>query len=101
MRRREHQSGFGTTVLLFAVLAVNNNALSMSFLIAGNPDVNGPPSVIPNGTTQKLTNGINLWTPTGTTATHPTNTTGQTVCPVLQIVNANKTHLSYALSNGK
>ena len=77
------------------------NQFLMTLLVAGNPDVSDPPTAIPNGTVHKLSNGINLWVTTTASATRPSASAGRTICPELEITNANETHFSYALPNGQ
>ena len=78
------------------------NEFNMTMSVVTNPDAAYPIASISDGTVvQKLANGINLWTKSEAKSTHPTNSTGQTVCPRMEILNADSTHFSYALANGK
>lgn len=77
------------------------NQFLMTLLVAGNPDVSDPPTAMVNGTAQKLTNGINLWISTSASATRAAAAAGRTVCPELEITNADQSHFSYALPNGQ
>jgi len=87
------------TVRSTSATTANTDTFVMTMWVTTNQDATSV--AIKNGTVQKLTNGINLWTIDSTHATSPTNTSGQAVCPEMDIINAAQTHSSYALANGK
>ncbi len=74
------------------------NDFTMEFFVGSNPDSTSPPTRIPYGTTQKLSNGVNVWT---ASLANSKGARPSSVCPEMQLINANATHLSYALSNGQ
>jgi cytoskeletal protein RodZ len=78
----------------------NTDRLSMTLWITTNPD-SSPHKTAPDQTIQQLANGINLWTPSAAQSVTRTNSTGTIVCPELAIINADRTHFSYALANGQ
>ena len=73
-----------------------SNAFRMTLNVETNPDTAYQPAAASKGTTQKLANGIQVWTTKDTTSTSP-NTP---VCPVMEMMNAANTHFSYPLSGG-
>jgi hypothetical protein len=73
----------------------------MTLLVAHNPDASDPPAAMPNGTTAKLANGISLWVSTSASALRTAASAGRMVCPELEITNADQSHFSYPLPNGK
>jgi len=75
-----------------------NNDFTMEFFVGSNPDSTSPPTRIPYGHTQKFSNGVNVWT---ASLANSTGARPSSVCPEMQLINANATHLSYALSNGQ
>jgi hypothetical protein len=76
----------------------SDNDFTMEFFVGSNPDSTSPPTRIPYGTTQKLSNGVNVWT---ASLANSTGARPSSVCPEMQLINVNATHLSYALSNGQ
>ncbi len=80
--------------------ASTSNALRLMMWVGKDPDPSYQPKVIPDGSVQQLSNGINLWISSSTNASRTVGS-NSVPCPVMQIVNASKTHFSYALSNGQ
>jgi len=76
----------------------SDNDFTMEFFVDNNPDSASPPTRIPYGTTQKLSNGVNVWT---ASLANSKGARPSSDCPELQLINANATHLSYALSDGQ
>ena len=76
----------------------SDNDFTMEFFVGRNPDSTSPPTRIPYGTTQKLSNGVSVWT---ASAANSKGARPSSDCPELQLINANATHLGYALSNGQ
>ncbi len=76
----------------------SDNDFTMEFFVVSNPDSTSPPMRIPYGTTQKLSNGVNVWT---ASVANSKGGRPSSDCPELQLINANASHLSYALSNGQ
>jgi cytoskeletal protein RodZ len=79
----------------------NANAFRMILFVVSNPDAQ--PGYLPDGTVQKLTNGINLWTSSLARSQVPASPTSTTMmaCPRIKIVSSDEKHFSYPLKNGK
>lgn len=93
-------AGVDQEVSIVSPSATASNEFIMTLSVVSNPDYNGQPSAIPNGSVQKLTNGLNLWQAKEVNSVRPT-ATSVTACPVIKLVDSNMTHFSYPLSNGK
>lgn len=79
----------------------NANAFRMSLWAVLSPD--SQPGDLSDGTAQKLTNGINLWTSSLARSEVPTSPTSTSMmaCPSMKIVSTDGKHFSYPLRNGK
>lgn len=99
----EGPAGVDDAILIVPASAAPStaNQFLMTLLVADNPDVSDPPTAMGNGTVVKLANGIGVWAATSAFATRLAASTGRTVCPELEITNADQSHFSYALPNGK
>ena len=79
----------------------NANAFRMSLSVVTGADAQ--PGYLPDGTVQKLTNGMNLWTSSVARSEVPSSPTSTSTmaCPHMKIVSADEKHFSYPLKNGK
>lgn len=79
----------------------NANAFRMSLSVVTGADAQ--PGYLPDGTVQKLTNGINLWTSSLAHSEVPASPTSTSTmaCPSMKIVSTDEKHFSYPLKNGK
>lgn len=74
-----------------------NNAFLMTLWVTNQQDYGAQPLSIPDGTVQQLSNGVNLWQVSEAGA----KSTSAGICPIIQIINQDKTHFSYQLKNGE
>ena len=76
--------------------STTSNAFRMTLRVGANQDASYQPSAASTGTVKQLTNGVNLWTTSESNAA-----AGAAVCPVMEIINLDRTHFSYKLADGQ